>query len=180
MTTAFVRIVRAVLIAGLVTCVLMSSIGTTTGTTIGGISPAINIIVSNAAMLTPNYTTTGSMLVVDATLLADGASPDLRVDVYVGILAPDGETTSLLGNPDVSLNFTPVLVTGPLTPLLANASLTTNRGHRLAIPRFGPAGPNGWHVAYGLIVATGQDPSNPRNWISSSFFPLLVTPPGNP
>lgn len=179
MTATFARTVRAVLIVGLVTGVLLSCVRTSSGTTIGGITPVIDIIVSNAAMLTPNYATAGSMIVIDATLLAEGASPTLSVDVYVGIVSPDGHPTSLLGNPDVSLNFTPRLVTGPLTPLITNVTLTATRGHRLAILRFAEGGPTGWHVVYGLIVAAGQDPSNPKNWISSSFFPLLVNAPGD-
>jgi hypothetical protein len=97
--------------------------------------------------------------------------------VYVGILSPDGQSTSFLVDQAPPLfNVVPALVTGPPAPLLANVVLDKDTGGRLVVPNFAAGGPQGWYVIYGLIVGTGRDPGDPKQWASSSFFPLLVTP----
>jgi hypothetical protein len=110
------------------------------------------------------------------TVLANGATP-FRSDVYVGILSPDGQSTSfLVDQAPPYFNVVPALVAGPPVPLLANVVLDKDTGGRLVISNFAAGGPQGWYVIYGLIVGAGRDPGDPRQWASSSFFPLLVTP----
>jgi hypothetical protein len=161
------------LIAWLVTISLLS-VGTSAATSVGGIPPRINIAASNG-LSSENYTTAGSVVFIDVMLLAQNATP-FGSDVYVVILSPDGQATSLLvDQPPPFFNRVPSLVTGRPIPLLANVVLDTDTGGRLAISNFAAGGPQGWYVICGLVVAAGRDPGDPKQWASSSFFPILVT-----
>ncbi|HMH50713.1 MAG TPA: hypothetical protein VK548_10800 [Candidatus Acidoferrum sp.] len=171
-----VQALKVGLIAWFVTSSLLLSVGTSAGTSVGGISPQISIAASDARLLIANYTTAGSVLFLDVMVLAQDATP-FSSDVYVGILSPDGHSTSLLvDQAPPFFNVVPALVTGPPVPLLANVVLDKDTGGRLVIPNFAAGGPQGWYVIYGLIVGAGRDPGDPKQWASSSFFPILVTP----
>jgi hypothetical protein len=175
MTVDPVQPMKVGLIAWFVTSSLLLSGGTSAGTSIGGISPQISVAAGTGLGLA-NYTTAGSVVAIDVMLLAQDATP-FRSDVYVGILSPDGQSTSLLvDQAPPFFNVVPALVTGPPVPLLANVVLDKDTGGRLVIANFAAGGPQGWYVIYGLIVGAGRDPGDPKQWASSSFFPLLVTP----
>jgi hypothetical protein len=154
----------------IVTSYLLCVVGASEAVSIGE-SPRITVIATNAVQLEVHYTPAGSAITIDAVVEADGAFPR-AVDVYVGIISPDGQSFSFAGTLQA-----PVLVNGPPVPLLRNVVLTSAVGSRLVIPNFPGGGPRGWYVVYGLIVTAGSDPSDPRGWVSSSFFPLLVTTP---
>ena len=163
------------LIAWLVTSSLLSSVGTSAATSVGGIPPQISIAASNG-LSSENYATAGSVVFIDVMLLAQGATP-FGSDVYVVILSPDGRATSLrVDQPPPFFNRVPVLVTGLPVPLLVNVVLDKDTGGRLVVSNFAAGGPQGWYVICGLIVAAGRDPGDPKQWASSSFFPILVTP----
>ena len=176
-----VRAMRIGMIGWMVTISLLTSAGTSAGLSIGGIPPQISIAVSNG-FLNVNYTTTGFPISLDVLVVAKDATR-FGADVYVGVLAPDGQAASLLGEPQ-TVGFTPtvapVLLTGPPVPLLRNVILASDTGGRFELANFAAGGPQGWYIVYAVIVATGQDPGNPRHWIASSFSPLLVTGPGSP
>lgn len=168
-----------ILIAWLTVTVLLSSAGTSVALTVGGgISPQISIAVSNG-FSSVNYTTAGFPIGVDVFVTAKDATP-FEADVYVGIVAPNGPTISLIvgpglaGIPPVQVTV-PVLVPGSPVPLLRNVVLAGDEGARFELSSFAAGWPSGWYVFYAVIVGTGRDPADPRQWVASSFLPLLLT-----
>jgi len=147
---------------------LLLSVSTSHGASIGAV-PRITLLASNTALIVVHYTPAGAVITMDAVIEADGAAP-LAADVYVGILSPDGQSSSWIGAPQA-----PVLVKGPAVPFLRNVVLTGAASYRLVITNFAAGGPQGWYALYGLVVGTGSDPGDPKHWSSSSFFPLLVS-----
>ena len=100
------------------------------------------------------------------------ADSNLAVDIYMGIVLPDGRFMSWVGDPH-SATF----VTGPTpAPLFAGVvpSVGTYPAYRwltLATP--------GWCVLYGIVVRAGANPLDPREWVGwnpAVFYPLLVVP----
>ena len=170
------RAQKAGFVAWLVACCQLLFVGTSAATSIGGTPPQISIAAGTGLDLV-HYTTAGRLIAIDVTIEAQGATL-FASDVYVVILSPDGQATSLLVNQAPPfLNVVPALVTGPPVPLLANIILDKDAGGRLLIPNFAAGGQQGWYVIFGLIVAAGRDPGDPKQWASASFFPLLVTAP---
>jgi hypothetical protein len=103
---------------------------------------------------------------------AANADSNLAVDVYVGMILPDGRFMSWVGDPHGS-----TFVTGPApAPLFSGVvpSVGTYHAYRwltLATP--------GWCVLYGLVVRAGANPLDPREWAGwnpAAFYPLLVVP----
>ena len=165
---------RAGFVAWFVVCCLLLFVGTSAATSIGGTPLQISVAAGTGLELV-HYTTAGRPIAIDVIIEAQGATP-FSSDVYVVILSPDGRATSLLVNGALPfINVVPALVTGPPVPLFGNVILDKGAGGRLLIPNFGAGGPPGWYVICGLIVAAGRDPGDPKQWASSSFFPLLVT-----
>jgi len=161
------RLASLVLIVG--SCLLLS-VGESHAVSVGAV-PQITVLASNTALLAVHYAPAGSTITMDAVVEAEGAAP-VAADVYVGILFPDGQSSSWVGTPQA-----PVLANGPPVPFLRNVVLTGAASYRLVIPNFAAGKPQGWYVLYGLVVVAGSDPNDPKRWFSSSLFPLLVTPP---
>ena len=90
-------------------------------------------------------------------------------DVYVGASLPDGRFLSWVGDPQA-----PTLVTSAAPiPFLADVTAAETTSFNL-LHRFTAVDPQGWYILYGLVVAAGADPLDPRRWIDTYFFPLLV------
>jgi hypothetical protein len=172
MAVVSVSVRRLASLASLVASCLLFPVGTSHATSVGAV-PQITVLASNTGLIIVHYTPAGALVTMDAVLEVDAAVPS-AADVYVGILSPDGQSASWAGNPQA-----PILVKGPPVPLLANVVLTAGASSsRLVIPNFAAGGPPGWYVLYGLVVVAGRNPNDPKQWFSSSFFPLLVTPLG--
>jgi hypothetical protein len=161
-------------IAWLLVMLLLLFGGTGAALSVGGIPPRITIAAGNG-LGNENYTTAGSVVLLDVMLFAQDATA-FSSDVYVLILAPNGQATSLLvDQPPPFFNRVPSLVIGPPRPMLSNVVLDKDTGGRLVVANFAAGGPPGWYVICGLVVRAGQDPGDPKQWASSSFFPILVT-----
>jgi len=100
------------------------------------------------------------------------ADYNVAVDVYVGMVLPDGRFVSWVGDP-LGSSF----VTGAApAPLFAGVVPSVGKyyAHRwltLTTP--------GWCVLYGLVVPAGANPLDPREWAGwnpAAFYPLLVVP----
>ena len=125
----------------------------------------------------------GTWIITEAGLTVDGAAYLDRlagqkytyavpVDVYVGLIQPDGRFASWVGDPRA-----PSLLIGPApVPLLAGV-VPSDVSSSQRVHQFGASDARGWYVLYGLVVDAGADPLDPHRWITTSFFPLLVTPP---
>ena len=125
----------------------------------------------------------GTGIITEAGLTVDGAAYldrlagqrytfALPVDVYVGLILPDGRFASWVGDPrspSLSMGAAPV----PLATGAFPSDVTTSQ----RIQQFGASDPQGWYVLYGLVVSAGKNPLDPHHWISTSFFPLLLAPP---
>ena len=138
-----------------------------------GAVPEITVQARDAVETVANYTPPGATITMDAVvalpvIAADDPLP-IPVDIYVGILAPDGQSTSWTGSAQA-----PTLVKGPPVPFLKNVVPAASVSYRLVIPDFASGEARGWYALYGLVVAAGSDPKDPKHWFSSSFFPLLV------
>ncbi len=102
----------------------------------------------------------------------DASNADSNVDVYVGMILPDGRFMSWVGDPLAS-----TFVTGQApVPLFAGVvpSVGTQHFYRWLTP----ATP-GWCILYGLVVRAGANPLDPREWAGwnpAAFYPFLVTP----
>ena len=94
------------------------------------------------------------------------------VDVYVGMILPDGRFMSWVGDPHGS-----TFVTGPApAPLFAGVVPSVGTHHAYRYPTFGTPG---WWILYGLVVRAGANPLEPREWAGwnpAAFYPLLVVP----
>jgi hypothetical protein len=158
-----------------IVCVLASSLvvfaGPSSGTTVAT-KPSITILVVSppGLGLIRHDVTIGLAIEIQAVVEAEYAHP-FRSDVYVGVVAPDGQSASWI---DASPG--PTLVTGHPVPFTANVVLSADTSYRIAIESVGTGGSEGWYMVYGLVVAAGRDPADPANWLSASFFPLLVRP----
>jgi MFS superfamily sulfate permease-like transporter len=159
-----------IVVASIVAAYLLLSVGGSHALSVGPV-PQITVLASNAVENVVHSAPIGTAITMDAVIEADGALP-LAADVYVGVLSPDGHSSSWTGNPQA-----PVLVKGPTVPFLRNIVTTGAVSYRIVIPNFGAGGLQGWYMLYGVVVITGSDPGDPKHWISSSFFPLLVTAP---
>ena len=131
--------------------------------------PAIAISATDG-FVTVQTTPRGSPIVMEAKLTV----PDpggARLDVYLGVVPPGGELLSWVRGqfdfPSLTANAAPV-------PYLVNFPVSS--WTYKVLYRAPAADAEGWHTLYGLIVPPGADPFDPARWISSSFFPFLVTP----
>lgn len=108
---------------------------------------------------------------MDAILSLDYDDAPGGIDVYVGAILPDGRFASWVGDPQK-----PSVSTGPApVPFLVNftpADATYNLNQQLS-----STDPRGWYTLYGIIVSAGANPLDPNRWLSTSFYPLLVTAP---
>ena len=138
-----------------------------------GAVPKITVQASDAVGTVVYSTPPGATITMDAVIalpvIEAGAPPPITVDVYVGILAPDGQSTSWTGSAQA-----PVLVKGTAVPFLKNVVPTASVSYRLVIPDFASGEARGWYFLYGLVVLAGSDPGDPRYWLSASFSPLSV------
>ena len=136
------------------------------------IPPQVSIAVSANEGAGPiRVTTVGSWIGITALVTAlDGLPAGLfDVDVYVGLMRPDGDTVWVTGNA-----LAPTTITSPLpVPFFAGVpAKTTAFG---ATYRFS-TDPPGWYFLNGVVVFAGTDPRDPCRWIDMSTFPFLVTP----
>ncbi|HMH50712.1 MAG TPA: hypothetical protein VK548_10795 [Candidatus Acidoferrum sp.] len=94
------------------------------------------------------------------------------VDVYVGMILPDGRFVSWVGDP-----FGSSFVTGPApAPLFVGVVPSVGNHHAY---RWLTLTTPGWCVLYGLVVRAGANPLDPREWAGwnpAAFYPLLVVP----
>jgi hypothetical protein len=149
---------------------LLGSVGSSAAV---GTVPEITVLAKDAVETVVHYTPAGATITMDSVIAlpvaeAD-APPPIAADVYVGILTPDGQSASWTGPAQA-----PVLVKGSV-PFLKNVVPAASVSYRLVIPDFASGEARGWYILYGLVVLAGSDPGNPRYWLSSSSFPLLVT-----
>jgi hypothetical protein len=133
--------------------------------------PAIAISATDG-FVTVQTTPRGSPIVLEAKLtIPDPGSA--RLDVYLGVVPPGGELLSWVRGqfdfPRLTANAAPV-------PYLVNFPVSSFTYRVLY--RAPAADAEGWHTLYGLVVPPGADPLDPQRWISSSFYPFLVTAPG--
>lgn len=122
--------------------------------------------------VTIRTTPRGSPIVIEATLTV----PDpggVRLDVYLGVVPPDGEPLSWVRG---QFDFPRLTASAAPVPYLVNIPVSS--GTYKLLYRAPAADAEGWHTLYGLIVPPGGDPLDPRRWISSSFVPFLVTSAG--
>jgi len=149
---------------------LLGSVGSSDAV---GAVPEITVRATDAVETVVNYTPPGATITMDAVIalpvIEADAPPPIAVDVYVGILAPDGQSASWTGSAQA-----PVLVKGPPVPFLKNVVPAASVSYRLVIPDFASGEAPGWYMLYGLVVVAGSDPGDPKHWLSSSFVPLLV------
>ena len=123
--------------------------------------------------VTIHATPAGAPIVMEATLTVPDTST-VRLDVYVGIVPPGGDSLSWVTSkyglywPSLTSSTAPV-------PYIVNFPIYSGT-HKL-LYRAPAADAQGWHTLYGVIVPPGADPFDPQRWISSSFFPFLVTAP---
>jgi hypothetical protein len=140
---------------------------------VGGV-PKITLQARDAVETVVNYTHPGATITVDAVIalpvIEADDPPPIAVDVYVGILGPDGQSAaSWTGSAQA-----PVLVKGPPVPFLPNVVPQASVSYRLVVPDIAAGEAPGWYVLYGLVVVAGSDPKDPKHWLSSSFVPLLL------
>jgi hypothetical protein len=135
--------------------------------------PAIAVAATDG-FVTIHATPAGSPIVMEATLTIPGNSTT-RLDVYVGIVPPGGEPLSWVPS-QLGYDWPTLALTAPPRPLIVNFAIFS--GTRKLLYRAPAADVEGWHTLYGLIVPPGADPLDPQRWISSSFYPFLVTAPG--
>ena len=116
----------------------------------------------------------GSPVVMEATITVMVPDPwGVRLDVYLGVVPPDGEPLSWVRG---QFDFPTLTESAVPLPYLKNVPLFSGTFRQMYRA---PAGDvQGWHTLYALIVPPGGDPLDPRQWISSSFAPFLVTPSG--
>ena len=162
------HVLRSVWVSALAVTCLMLSPRSSAATSVGAV-PLITVSASGAALVVVHYTTPGSFLSMEAFIQGASGLP-FNSDVYIGILSPDGQSASWTGDAQA-----PVLTKGPPVPLLRNVTLSADTVVRLVVSSFPDTGSQGWYTLYGLVVLTGQDPGDPKQWFSSSFFPILVT-----
>jgi hypothetical protein len=132
--------------------------------------PAIAISATDG-FVTVQTTPRGSPIVMEAKLTV----PDpggARLDVYLGVVPPGGELLSWVRG---QFDFPRLTASAAPVPYLVNFPVSSWTSKVLY--RAPAADAEGWHTLYGLIVPPGADPFDPARWISSSFFPFLVTPP---
>ena len=110
-------------------------------------------------------------ILIGALLFMPGLDPGPAIDLYVGLIDPDGRFVSLVGDPEA-----PRLVASA-TPVPLLAEVTPRFARRFSVRHtFAPAEPQGWYTVYGVIVRPREPFSDPKKWINASFFPLLVQP----
>ena len=137
------------------------------------IVPSIAVTAIDSLAQTTHATPAGSSISVGVVL---GVPPLLYdpifwVDIYVGVRAPDGRFLSLVGDPKA-----PSLVPSP-APVPWLVGVDVDGFQQFTAPlSFTARAPQGWHALYGVIVESGTSFHDPVNWISASFFPLLVHP----
>jgi len=108
---------------------------------------------------------------MDAIISLDYDDVPGSVDVYVGAILPDGRFVSWIGDPQkpsVSIGAAPV----PFLVKFTAVDATFNLNQQPSADA-----PLGWYTLYGIIVPTGADPLDPARWLSTSFYPLRITPP---
>ncbi len=135
--------------------------------------PEITVRATDGIETDTHYTAPGATIMMDASIVlpvtdADTPRPP-HVDVYIGIIGPDGGTAFWTGSPQA-----PTLVRGPATPFLANIAPTKSVSYHFVAQDFASRQDHGWYKLYGVVVPAGSDPADPRYWLSSSFFPFLV------
>jgi len=121
----------------------------------------------------PLHTTPiGAGILMDAVVSLEYGDFPHRVDLYVGAILPDGRFASWVGDP-----AQPSLATGGTPqPFLVNV-IPAEASYSLTVQQFSGGDPTGWYTLYGIIVPAGAPPLDPGRWLSTSFSPLLVTPP---
>lgn len=110
---------------------------------------------------------------MDAVLTLRDPEFNVRVDVYVGITPPTGESLSLVLGVDPRPSQ--LVASAAPRPLLVDVLPTQPASFR-AFYGLTAVDPRGWYTLYGLVVPTGADPLDPHRWLSTSFFPVLVSP----
>ena len=132
---------------------------------------SVSITVYATHGMGPIHTTpVGAGFRMDAILSLDYDDHPGPIDVYVGAILPDGRFASWVGDPrepSLRISAAPVPFLANLTPVDATYNLNV---------RFSSTDPQGWYTLFGIIVPAGADPLDPDRWLSTSFYPLLVTP----
>jgi len=168
MNPAPVRVRALVLVASVLALSLMPSAASRAVP----ILSAVSVTVYATHGMKPIHTTPVSPgFRMDAIVSLDYEDSPSPVDLYVGAILPDGRFASWVGDPrtpSVSIGTTPV-------PFLVNHT-PEDAAYNLNQP-LSLTDPTGWYTLYGIIVPAGADPLDPNRWVSTSFYPLLVTPP---
>jgi hypothetical protein len=116
----------------------------------------------------------GSPVVMEATITVTVPDPwGVRLDVYLGVVPPDGGPLSWVRG---QFDFPTLTGSAVPVPYLKNVPLFSGTYRQLY--RAPAAEIQGWHTLYGVIVPPGADPLDPRQWISSSFARFLITSAG--
>jgi hypothetical protein len=116
---------------------------------------------------------TGSTILVEGQITTRFAFPDdFTMDVYAGIIRPNGTTVSLTGTV-FAPTFTESAAPLPFLSGVPEKPMTFGATYRLR-----PTDPPGWYVIYGLVARPRSDPRDPCGWWDTSSFPLLVIEPG--
>lgn len=168
MTIARVRAPKIIALAA--SLVALSLLQPAAGRAVPILSPVSITVYATYGMGPIHTTPITAAFRMDAILSIDYDDIPRSVDVYVGAILPDGRFASWVGDPQkpsVSTGAKPVPFLVSLTPVDA----TYNLNEQLS-----STDQRGWYTLYGIIVPAGADPLDPHRWLSTSFYPLLVTP----
>ncbi len=132
---------------------------------------------SVALQLGPFAPATGRTLDANVSLYCAGCPQDYSnaLSLYLGARLPDGTFASWrrdgAGNLFLQRDTSPLPFTGgiPIDPL-------SGEGKQSFRYTFLGSEPAGFYLAYALLVVSGTDPLDPRNWIAVSTVPFRFTP----
>ena len=112
---------------------------------------------------------------------SDSPILDSKVDVYFGLVKPNGSVFSWIPAAPNSIGVVAQLV-GGLTPVGLNMQLDTSisndnfftGSNRYITYVFSKDDVAGLYILFTLVVGTGKDPTDPGNWITSKtkIFPV--------
>ena len=112
----------------------------------------------------------GSTVLIEGQITTPASAATSTMDVYGGIIRPNGSTAWLTGTV-----FAPTFTDSALPlPFLAGVpEKTMSFG---ATYRLQPNDPPGWYVLFGLVARPRSDSRDPCWWQDTYVFPLLVEP----